>query len=98
MSDAIEQFWAAIPKKALHPSRVLILEAFRWIREPLSAIDLVDLFDGDGITMWEAAHHLRILDVVDVVEPDPDDRDPLARRDVFALPYDLTIAGAGEES
>lgn len=89
--DAFEGFWALMPEKADHPSRVPILEAFRWIREPLSALDLVDLFDGQDITMWDARYHLRVLDALGVVEPDPDGRDPLARRDVFDLPYRLTV-------
>lgn len=85
-----------MPEQAEHPSRVPILEAFRWIREPLSPIGLVDLFDGQDITMWEAAYHLRVLDALGVVEPDPDGRAPLARRDVFDLPYRLTIFDADE--
>lgn len=96
MSDDNERFWAAIPKKAQHPLRVPILEAFRWTEKSLSPIGLVDLFDGQGFTMWEAAHHLRALDALDVVEPDPGDRDPLARRDLFDLPYRLAIFDSGE--
>lgn len=95
--DAFEEFWALMPANAVHPSRVPILEAFRWIREPLSPIDLVDLFDGENITMWEAGHHLRALDRLGVVEPDPGGRDPLARRDVLDLPYRLTIFDSGDE-
>lgn len=95
--NAFEEFWALISENALHPSRVPLLEAFRWIRESLSPIDLVNLFDGQDITMWDARYHLRVLDALGVVEPDPDGRDPLARRDAFDLPYGLTIGDFGEE-
>lgn len=94
MSDEYKAFWASVPEKADHPSRVPILEAFRWIGEPLSAIGLVDLFDGQNFTMWEAAHHLRALDALDVVEAHPARRNPLSRRDVFDLPYRLRIPDA----
>ncbi|HEX6687233.1 MAG TPA: hypothetical protein VF085_01045 [Solirubrobacterales bacterium] len=45
MSDGCEKFWAALPEKTLHPLRVPILEAFRWIGEPLSAVGIVDVLD-----------------------------------------------------
>jgi hypothetical protein len=70
MEDEHEKFWSEIPDKALHPRRYPIIEAFWWIAEPLSAIALVDVLDGD-ITMWEAARHLQALDALHVVEPDP---------------------------
>jgi hypothetical protein len=89
VSSNCEEFWASVPTKAEHPIRVPILEAFRWVGEPLLAIDLADVFDGKDITMWEAAHHLRILDALDVVKPYPARRNPLARPDGFDLPYHL---------
>jgi hypothetical protein len=95
VSDDCKEFWVALPEKAVHPLRDPILEAFRWVAEPLSAIDLVNVLDG-YITMWEAAHHLEFLDALEVVEPYPAGRDPLARRDVFDLPYRLLAPNAGE--
>jgi hypothetical protein len=89
VSGDYEDFWSSVPEKAEHPRRIPILEAFRWIAEPLSAVGLVDVLDGD-ITMWEAAHHLGSLEALDVVKPCPADKDPLARRDAFDLPYCLT--------
>lgn len=91
MSDKCQAFWAAVPPKARHPVRVPILEAFRWIGEPLSAIDLVDLFDGQDITMWGAAHQLRVLETLGVVRRYPEGREPGTRRGIFDLPYRLTI-------
>lgn len=89
MSSDYEEFWATLPHRALHPFRVPILEALRWIGEPLSAIALVDVFDGH-ITMWEAAHHLRVLDGLDVAVPSPVDADiGTSRNGVFDIPYRL---------
>lgn len=89
-----DEFWALVPERALHPCRGAILEAFRWIGEPLSPVDLVDLFDGVNITMWEADHHLQALASLGVVEPDPESRNPAAPSDVFHLPYRLTLGEA----
>lgn len=89
MSSDYEEFWSALPNRALHPLRVPILETLRWIGEPLSAIALVDVFDGH-VTMWEAAHHLRVLDELDVTEPSPVDADSgTSRNGVFRVPYRL---------
>lgn len=98
MSWDYDEFWVLIPAKTLHPYRVPILEAFRTVDEPLSAIALVDLFDGDGITMWEAEHHLRALTKLGVLEPDPKSRHPRARGNMFDLPYRLTISAGGVQS
>lgn len=88
-----EEFWSTLPDRALHPHRVPILEALRWIGEPLSAIALVDVIDGH-ITMWEAAHHLRVLNELDVVEPSPVDAESRASRSgVFDVPYHLRKRG-----
>lgn len=94
MSLDCESFWSTIPEKALHPARVPILEAFRWIDTPLSALDQVNLFDGENITMWEAAHHLRVLDSLGVVAPDPD----RSRDDAFHVRYRLTDRTSGQGS
>lgn len=96
MSGDYEDFWSSVPAKAEHPRRIPMLEAFRCIAEPLSAVGLVDVLDGD-ITMWEAAHHLGSLEALGVVKPCPADKDPLARRDEFDLPYRLTESNTGED-
>lgn len=51
MSGKREELWSILPEKAHHPTREPMLEALWWIGEPLSAIDLVDVFDG-FLTMW----------------------------------------------
>jgi hypothetical protein len=89
-------FWSALPDKALHPLRVPILEALRWIGEPLSPIALVDVLDGE-ITMWDAAYHLRVLSGLDVAEPSPVDTDSrVSRDDLFDVPYRLKDRNSGE--
>lgn len=88
------QYWAGLPEKAKHPRRIPILEVLWWVGEPLSAIDLVNLFDGDGITMWEAERDLRALARLGVVEPDPGSGDAHEPSDAFHLPYRLALGEA----
>lgn len=90
MSRDYEEFWSTLPEKAEHPVRVPIIEALWRIGEPLSAIRLVDVLDG-SLTQWEAAHHLRVLDKLNVAEPSSDDMDSdTSRDDLFEVPYRLT--------
>jgi hypothetical protein len=96
MSSGCEEFWSILPKKVLHPVRVPIIEALWWIGEPLSAIALVDVLDG-FLSMQEAAHHLRFLDALDVVEPAPVDTDSAtSRNDLFDVPYQLKDRSSDE--
>jgi len=96
MSNGYEEFWSTLPEKVLHPFRVPIIEALWWIGEPLSAIALVDVLDG-SLSMWEAAHHLRVLDALGVVEPAPVDTDgATSRNDLFDAPYRLKDRNSGE--
>lgn len=90
--DGYEEFWSTLPEKVQHPVRVPIVEALWWIGEPLSAIGLVDLFDGD-VSMWEAGHHLRALEELDVVEALDSGA---SRSDLLDLPYRLKDRGSGE--
>lgn len=83
--DGYEEFWSALPEKVQHPIRVPIVGAFWQSGEPLSAIELVDLFDG-RMSMPEAAHHLRVLEELDVVEPLDGGA---SRNDHLDLPYGL---------
>lgn len=92
MSNDCEEFWSTLPEQVLHPVRVPIIEAFWWIGEPLSAIALVDVLDG-FLSMWEAAHHLRVLDALDVVEPSSVVAGGASRDDRFNVPYRLSKAG-----
>ncbi len=85
MDDGCEEFWSTLPEKVQHPVRVPIVEALWRIGEPLSAIELVDLFDGH-ISMWEAAYHLGVLEELDVVEPLDNGA---SRNDLLDLPHRL---------
>ncbi len=91
MTAEVEEFWAAIPPKALHPRRVLILEAFRCIGQPLSPVMVVDVLEGD-LTMWDASGHLDALVRLGVMRRGR--RDPLApslRDERFDLLYWLAL-------
>lgn len=89
MSDGYEEFWSTLPEKVQHAVRVPIIEVLWWIGEPLSAIDLVDVLDG-FLSMWEAAHHLRVLDALEVAEPSLVDADSATSRSDIFDPYRLT--------
>lgn len=96
MNSDCEEFWATLPEKVPHPARVPLIEALWWIGEPLSAIVLVDVLDG-FLSMWEAAHHLRVLDALDVVEPSSVETDSGAPgKDLFDLPYRLKDRNSDE--
>lgn len=88
VSDDYETFWSTVPEKALHPLRVPIIEALWWIGEPLSAVALVDVFDG-FLSMWEAEHHLRVLDALNVTELSPGAESTTSRKDLFDVPRRL---------
>lgn len=88
MSGRYDEFWSNVPAKADHPVRVPMLEAMRWIVEPLSALDLVDVLDGD-LSMWESAHHLIALEALGVVESTQAPGGRPSRGDEFDRPYRL---------
>lgn len=89
--DDFQRFWAALPRQAVHPQCVSMLEAIRWVREALSAVDIVDLLEGE-IDMWEAARHLVALEELGVLEARPVRRRRGQRRtDGFDAPYRLKL-------
>ncbi len=90
MSGGTDEARPAIPTRALHPVRVAMIEALRHIDKPLSAIDLVDVLDG-FLSMWEAAHHLGVLETLEVVELDRPNEKPgvASRRGPFEVRYRL---------
>jgi hypothetical protein len=69
MSGGYGEAWATIPAKALHPTRVPVIEALLRIDEPLSAIDLGNLLDG-LLSRRGAAYHLGVLETLNVVQRD----------------------------
>ncbi|HEU4905936.1 MAG TPA: hypothetical protein VFT19_07445 [Solirubrobacterales bacterium] len=91
MTAEVEEFWAAMPPKALHPRRVPILEAFRCIGEPLSPVMVVDVLEGE-VTMWEAAAHLDALVRLGVLRRrGRDPQAPSLREERFDLFYSLVL-------
>ncbi len=56
-----EGFWATLAVRLLHPCQVQIIEAMRWIDQPLSASELVRVFDRE-LHLSAIAYHVRRLD------------------------------------
>jgi hypothetical protein len=88
-----DDFWDALGDHALDPIQVPMLEALRRIGQPLSAIRMVDVLDGD-LSMWEAADHLEALRTLGIVEPTSDDQ-PGREASDFDVPYRLKTAASG---
>jgi hypothetical protein len=61
-----EFFWSALAARVLHPAQVEIIEALRWIDQPLSATDLLRVFEGERVGL-RIEHRLRQLARLDVV-------------------------------
>lgn len=96
MDPEIEAYWAALPRKTEHPIRVPIVEALRCIGEPLSAVMLVDVLEGE-VTMWEAGAHLDALVKLGVArrgQRDPASRQP--RADHFDVLFSLDPQGPAQ--
>ncbi len=53
--------WGALVPRAIHPIRVAILEAMRWIDEPFSAVDLNGMYGDDPPGVSAIAYHMRAL-------------------------------------
>jgi len=61
MIESGERFdWDALIPYAVHPRKVLIIEAMQWIGQPLSASDLEQVFDGE-IGLSAISYHLKSL-------------------------------------
>jgi DNA-binding transcriptional ArsR family regulator len=89
VSADYNKFWANVPEEAIQAARVTVLEALRRIDEPLPAVRLVDVLDGD-LSMAEAAYHLSALEIHGVVEPVERERGGgRPREDGFDVPYRL---------
>ncbi|HET8861721.1 MAG TPA: hypothetical protein VFM94_00545 [Solirubrobacterales bacterium] len=66
LSDA---WWEALGPAALDPVRVQIIEALRWIGEPLHAIDLREIIDGVvWVVLERNLRHLKALGTVAPVD------------------------------
>jgi len=59
--------WGDLVARVLHPLDVQIIEALRWVEQPLSAGDLSQLFDCEP--SWASlGHHMRRLAKLDAIE------------------------------
>lgn len=50
--------WDALVPHIVHPLKVLILEALRWIDEPLSASDLTKVIDEEKYGLSHVSYHM----------------------------------------
>lgn len=58
--------WGALAAHVLHPVQVEIIEALQWIDQPLTAADLLHIFDAKRSGL-RIEHHLRRLTKLDAV-------------------------------
>jgi hypothetical protein len=63
--------WETLVARLLHPVQVEIIEALWWIDRPLSATDLLRVFEGRRVGL-RIEHHLRRLSKLDAVELEDD--------------------------
>lgn len=59
--------WAALVPRIMHPMRVTIVEAFRWLGQPLSPTDLKWILD-EEFSVSFVSYHVRELARVGVLE------------------------------
>jgi len=59
--------WGALVAFAVHPTKVGIAEALRWIGRPLSASEIRRSF-GNGLTNGSITHHMRQMEKWGAVE------------------------------
>jgi hypothetical protein len=94
MPDDAEQAgdfcWAALVARVLHPVDVQIVEAFRWIGEPLSAGDLAQIFD-EELPWILLGRHLRRLERLAAVELE----ETPTTRNIMDIRYRLVAPGSG---
>lgn len=89
MSDDWDDFWSKVPEKAIQPIRVKLLESLRRVGRPLSAVQLVNVLDGE-VSMEEAEYHLGVLKALGLVEAiRGSTSEERPRDDGFDLPYRL---------
>lgn len=67
-SQSVAIDWAGLAPRVLHPTKVAVLEALRWVDEPLSALDLQELFDVGPLNTSNISFHLRTLAKFGAVE------------------------------
>jgi hypothetical protein len=83
--------WGALVAGALHPVAVQIIEALQWIGRPLSAVDLVQLFDGSPSPAVVGRHMRRLskLNAIEIVRA-------TGMLDATQIAYRLVTKGEGD--
>jgi DNA-binding transcriptional regulator GbsR (MarR family) len=59
--------WGALVSRLVYPTKVWIIEAMRWIDEPLSASELEEVFDG-ALSISAISYHVTTLAKVGVLK------------------------------
>lgn len=59
-------WWGELAARVLHPVQVEIIEALRWIDQPLTAIDLLHVLDNKRVGL-RIEHHLKRLRRIDAL-------------------------------
>jgi hypothetical protein len=72
-------YWSALAARVLHPAQVEIIEALRWIDRPLSATDLLRIFEGQRVGV-RIERRLRQLARIDAIALDDTQRGPMGQR------------------
>lgn len=62
-----DRFWTTLAARVLHPVQVEIIEAMRWIDQPLSAVDLSEIVS-PTFPRPHFVHHLRRLTRMRAIE------------------------------
>jgi DNA-binding transcriptional ArsR family regulator len=60
--------WNVLVPRVVHPLKVAIIEALRWIHTPLSASDLTKVIDADEFGLSHVSYHLGKLADAGAVE------------------------------
>lgn len=85
-----DTWWATVAVRALHPIQVQIVEALRWIDEPLAVSDLGEIVE--GVEWVRLNHHIRRLSklraIVHAETPNP--------ASVLNLRYRLVMVQRGD--
>jgi hypothetical protein len=67
MGDEFQFDWAGLVPHVVHPIRVAVIEAIGWVGQPLSPVELTDLFDDPAISLSLVSYHVRKLATTGVI-------------------------------
>jgi hypothetical protein len=56
--DDAAEVWGTLVPHVVHPAKVAAIEAMLWMEQPLSCIQLVNLFDGDDLYLSLVSYHV----------------------------------------